>query len=109
MKVGHAFFEGAEFHGPADFSCCVIEGNFSIPPWKQGDSLIPTTFRRNVNFGGADIRGSFEGKGAQFLNEIHSANFNSMKVGSPPFSITPQIQKGPGELRIGRNRYAVLR
>ena len=100
-QVGHAFFDGAEFHGPVDFGSANTKGQFFARGAKflaedheadfnglkvaQDAFFDGAEFHGPVDFGGADIKGQFGAKGAKFLAPNHKAHFHRMQVGRDAF------------------------
>ena len=93
-EVPHAvFLVSCRFEAPANFSGAVFKKSLSL---KQVEFLGPvnfyrlkvavdgffgeTVFHNQVNFGGADIGGTFTLTGSKFLNSQQEANFNGLNV-----------------------------
>ena len=82
LKVGsHAIFQGAQFHGPADFMVSRIEGSLHLAPFENGKTIIHTRFFYAALFRGAQIGGELRAQQTEFLCKDQDVDFNNIVVG----------------------------
>ncbi|MGA9756299.1 MAG: hypothetical protein WBV23_14275, partial [Desulfobaccales bacterium] len=106
LRVGqHAFFRGAVFNGPVNFSVMQVKGDFEISTIAKEGKKTESIFRGSAKFGGADIGRLFSADGARFEGQDQKANFNGMKVGTSAW-LEGAVFQGLvdfGSADIGRN------
>jgi uncharacterized protein YjbI with pentapeptide repeats len=126
-EVPHAvFLVSCRFQDPANFSGAIFKKSLAL---KQAHFTGPvnsyrlkvevdaffggTVFQGSVNFGGADVGGTFTLSGARFADREQEANFNGLKVGQT-LALKQTVFAGPvdftgarvgSELNAARSRF----